>query len=341
MGKGTKIKIKYRYGQLPEGIGDILSNADEADMRILVVLMMLADKDGGEADSSQLEELLGMDASDIKASLKFWRGAGIIGASTAKTRATEGRAEKADECLSKKENGTAASAHRNGVIEKSNITDNYSSRELADIMEKRIVSAQLIDEAQRIMGKMFRTYDIGILVGIVERLEYEEEAVLVILKYVAGKGKKTMRYAETLAMAFYDEGITTTDAVVERISRMERSGEVISKIKSMYGIGERELTASEKKMFTAWTETYAYDIDVIRLAYDITVDSTRKPVPKYTNSILERWHAEGLRTADEVEKYIERQKSEKDGNSAKSYDADDFFEAALKRSYEEMKQNLG
>ena len=56
------------------------------------------------------------------------------------------------------------------------------------------------------------------------------------------------------------------------------------------------------------------------------------------NTILERWYTEGLRTADEVRRYLDRQASDKNGGTvAKSYDADDFFEAALKRSYEELK----
>ncbi len=332
MGKETKIKIKYRYGQLPEGLCELLNNADEADMRILVALMMLADKEGGEVSPEELCEALRMDSSEVRASLKFWRGAGIVENASAKKAKAEEQPPKVE-----KEKPKSVTAHRNGVIEKSNITEDYSARELADIMEKRIVTAELVDEAQRIMGKMFRTYDIGILVGIVERLGYDEEAVLVILNYIAGKGKKTMRYAETLAMALYDEGITETSAVIERIGQMERAGEVVAQIKTLYGIGDRALTATEKRLFSTWTESFAYDIEVIRLAYDITVDNTQKPVPKYTNTILEHWNSEGLRTADEVRKYLDRQKSEKSGGVAKSYDADDFFEAALQRSYEELK----
>ena len=332
MAKENKIKLKYRHGKLPEGLGDLLSKADEGDLKVLLTLSMLAKKETGEADTQTVCSALGMDMGDVKASLKFWRGAGVIEDATGKS------AEAVAVTTAEPEEKKPAAAHREGAIEHSNVTDDYSSGELADIMESKIVSPALIDEAQRIFGKMFRTYDIGILVGIVERLGFEEEAVLLILNYVAGKGKKTMRYAETLAMALYDEGLTDTVSVSERISRMERSGEIIGQIKCLLGIGERALTASEKRFFTAWTEKYAYDIEVIKLAYDITVDNTQKALPKYMNTILERWYTEGLRTADEVRRYLDRQASDKNGGTvAKSYDADDFFEAALKRSYEELK----
>ena len=68
------------------------------------------------------------------------------------------------------------------------------------------------------------------------------------------------------------------------------------------------------------------------------MDNTQKPVPKYTNAILERWYSEGLRSAEEIKRYIERQSEERSGGAVvKSYDTDDFFEAALQRSYEELK----
>lgn len=327
MGKETDIKIKYRYGNIPEGLRALLDKADDSDMRVLTALLMLVDKETGATSLDAICDALSMDMGDVKASIKLWKGAGIAEDYTSETRDATVKAKN-----------KLTTAHRSGAVEQSGTTDNYSSGELADIMESRIVSPALIDEAQRIMGKIFRTYDIGILVSIVERLGFEEEAVLLILNYTVSKGKRTMRYAETLAMAFYDEGITDVSEISERITRMEHSAEVIGQIKGFYGIGERALTASEKRFFTAWTEKYAYDAEVIKLAYDITVDNTQKPVPKYTNAILERWYSEGLRSAEEIKRYIERQSEERSGGAVvKSYDTDDFFEAALQRSYEELK----
>ena len=336
MTKDLKIKLKYRHGKLPEDMAALLRSADETDLRVLLTLSLLAKKTTGEAKVEDIAASSGIELSDVRASLKFWKGAGVVGDADGGAEADVEETAEAPKITEATKATTTV--HRGGAIEQSNITTDYSSGELADIMDSRIVSPMLIDEAQRIFGKMFRTYDIGILVGIVERLGFEETSVLLMLNYVAGKGKKTMRYAETLAMSFYDDGITSAEAVAERISRMERSGELIEQIKKLFGFGGRELTTSEKRFFTTWTEKYVYDIDVIRLAYDITVDNTQKPLPKYANTILERWYSEGLRTSDEVRAFIDRQAAEKgSGSVAKSYDADEFFEAALKRSYEELK----
>lgn len=331
MGKVTKVTIKYRGGELPENIGELLSEADEGDLRILATLLMRADGESGTASTADIDSLLGMDPADVNASLKFWRGAGVIGNSKAQPTG-----KKAEEKKDGKQEQAIPSAHRNGVLERSGVLSEYTSAELAELMEKRRVSAQFVDEAQRILGKVFRTYDTGILVALVDQLGFEEEAVLAILAYVAKRGKKTLRYAEKMAIGLYDDGITDTYAVLERIDLIERSAEEISKIRSLFGSKDRELTATEKKLFSTWTEKFGYDIDIIRMAYDITVDKTQKPLPKYANSILEKWYSEGLRTADDVIKYTESQRTGGDGvsSTAKSYDLEDFFEASLQRSFE-------
>ena len=91
MGKTSKIAIQYRYGNLPENFKDLLNNADETDLRILVAIQMLADRENGVVSTDELPELLNIEKSEVAASLKFWRGAGVLGAASKrkKTNKTE------------------------------------------------------------------------------------------------------------------------------------------------------------------------------------------------------------------------------------------------------------
>ena len=66
------------------------------------------------------------------------------------------------------------------------------------------------------------------------------------------------------------------------------------------------------------------------------IDRIQKPVPKYANTILEKWHAEGLKTPEEIAAYESKSKESR-ADEQKSYDLDGFFEAALQRSYEDLK----
>lgn len=330
----AKITLRYINGEVPENLADILSNADEQDMRILIALMMAADGNGEVNAEFSLSDTLGLEKPEIDASLKFWRGAGVI--SAARSQKSKPKTEKPESAEEPKT--SAPTAHRGGAVEKSTGVSPYATDELAALFEKRRVTAQFIDEAQRVVGRTFNSYDTGIVAGLVDQLGFEEEAVLAILAYATRIGKKGLRYPEKLALSFYDEGITTESAVVARIAIIEHSAEVVGKIKQLFGIGSRELSRTEKTLFDKWTQKFGYGIEVIRVAYDITVDATQKPLPKYADAILEKWHAEGLRTEEEVLAFEQKSKPSKDsGEGDKSYELDDFFEAALKRSFEDLK----
>ena len=323
----TKITLKYINGNIPENLDELLANADEQDMRILIALMMAADENGEVNAEFSLADTLGLETPEVEASLKFWRGAGII----TNSRAAKSAKPKAAEPQK------VATAHRGGAVEKSTGISPYATDELAALFEKRRVSAQFIDEAQRVVGRTFNSYDTGIVAGLVDQLGFEEEAVLAILAYATKTGKRSLRYPEKLSLLFYDEGITTTSGVVDRIAIIEHSSDTINKIKKLFGIGSRDLSTNEKRLFEKWTCTFGYGIDIVRMAYDITVDSTREAAPRYTDAILEKWHAEGLRTVESVSEYEnKRKKANGKSEEGKSYELDDFFEAALKRSFEDL-----
>lgn len=340
MGKTAKNVILCRNGNLPERLSDILSNADENDLRILVTLMMSADADGYTCSENEVSSLLELDRAEVNASLKFWRGAGLISSKRAESKKTE-KTEQTEKTGKEKTAEGARSAHRGGAVAHTSI-GSYESSELAELLETRKNLALFVNEAQRVLGKTLNNHDVGILVGIIDQLGFDEEAVLNILAYAVRLKHPQVRYAEKIAISFYDEGIIDTEAIVEKINKIEASAETLTQIRALFGMGSRGLSTAEKKLFTSWSEKLGYGIGVIRLAYDITIDTIHDPAPKYTNSILERWYAEGLRTEADIEEYIRSQKANNASKGhEKSYDTDEFFEASLKRSFEEFDKKYG
>ena len=81
-------------------------------------------------------------------------------------------------------------------------------------------------------------------------------------------------------------------------------------------------------------------IDVIEHAYELTVNATNKASMAYADKILENWFKSGINTVEKAkESEIEYKKTKQNDNQPKasSFDDDEFFEAALKRSYENIK----
>ena len=188
MGKTAK-KIKYIDGNLPERLGELLAKADESDLKILIALMMAADENGVVDESFSVSSALGLERTEVAAAIKFWRGAGFIETAGATDKAPKADTAKKPDIHAKKEDnkkksGEVTTAHRDGALETSHDMDGYRSAELADILEQRQVSYEFIEEAQRVFGKTFNSYDTGIVVSLVDRLGFEEAAVLSILAYM-------------------------------------------------------------------------------------------------------------------------------------------------------------
>ena len=149
-----------------------------------------------------------------------------------------------------------------------------------------------------------------------------------------------MRYVESTAYGLYDEGIQDVAALQEKIRRMEDMADSEKRLRQLLGIGERQLTSAEKKAFSKWLYDFGYDLEIITYAFEVTVDAKGKYSMKYMDAVLTNWYNEKLRTLDEIKAANERFRAEhqKPGQgragSAKqgSFDTDDFFSAAVRRS---------
>lgn len=328
MKKNEKITVAYSSPQPTQALITSVKAADEADLQLLLLLSL--HKDSDELDMEEIRSSLELTEEELAASVKYWRGAGIL----KKTKKTDAKATPA-----KDKKVEVKSAHANGKLERADESPSYTSAELADLIEQRRVTAEFIDSACRIMGKMLSTRDVNILVSMVAFIGFDEECVLSILTYIASIDKKTVKYAEKLAISLYDEGLTDKASIEERLAKMSAARSVRGRVEAMFGMTGRALTTREKKFLTAWTETMGFDADVIRLAYEITVDNTGEAATPYANTILESWHKSGLHTADEVRAEIESSRAARKSASSsanKSFDTDEFFEAALKRTFEEI-----
>ena len=311
----------------------ILSEADETDLRVLTAIMLSIDTDG-VADLREVEEILSMTSAEFLASVKFWRGAGVLQSASAKR-------ERLAQAQTEKE--TTVTAHKGGAVARVVEVEAYTNDELAAVLENR-VGASFVDEAQKVMGRIFNKNEVSKLVGLVDQLGFEQEAVLAILSYCVRLDKKSLSYAEKIALTFYDEDISTASAVHAQIDYLERRNSAVGKIQTLFGFGARKLSTNEKKYFVTWTEDWGFDFDVIKMAYEITVDAIQSPVPKYTNTILKKWYEAGLKTLTDVEQFIAEDNennragktsrtSKPKGGAATNTDVEDWLEQKLRKSF--------
>ena len=325
------IKINYGNGVvvLPRAAVEKIGDAPQEYFSVLMTLLSL---DGALAlDRTEASEAvasaLGMDTPTVDLAFEYWRGAGVISFSAKKGKTAKTEAQKAQPSPQKAEAKAEAAQEKKS---RSAELPRYTTEQISDLLEKRKEAALLIDECQRILGKMFNTHEVNIVLGLIDYLSLDGEYVLTLFAHCAKIDKKSLHYIEKMAFNLYDSGIADTAQLTEYFRFLEKSEELVSKVRSIFGIGTRALSAKEKKILERWSREFDFTFDVIERAYEITVNATNSASLPYANSILESWHSKGYRTIEDVDAAEAERKAQKVEGS---FDTDDFFEAALQRSY--------
>ena len=320
------MSISFLYGKnavvLPSSVVSKLDRATKRDLKILFALAenrMLCEK--ADEEPSEVASFIGCTESELLSAISFWRGAGVIEAEESTAEIVQTEKTNAEKKVDKK----------SAVSKKAALADElpkYTTVELTGLLEEHKDMAVLIDECQRAVGKVFNTHEINVIIGLLDYLKLDAEYILLLIDYCKKMGKSSLHYIKKCAFSFYDEGITESHILAEKIRKMEAVAGLEGEIKTLFGMHGRQLTTKEKKFIAAWIGEYGYGIDVIKKAYEMTIDTIHEPVPAYANAIIERWHANGLNDIAAIEA-AEAEAMPTNG----SFDTDEFFELASKRSF--------
>ncbi len=322
------MKLTINYGQdvvvLP--LRPLTERARKATKNDLCLLFVLA-SDGrlradyaAEADRAAAEA--GVSRADLDRALSFWQGAGVIDVEEADGAAVQ--AAEPEEPAPKPEK----------KLERASELPHYTIEQLTTLLETRAEAKSLVDAAQQTFGKMFTTMEVNVVLGMLDYLALDAEYILILLAWCAAKGKKNLRYAEKMAYELSKDGIGDAETLDKYLRRRDELDSAFGQLRKLFGIGERTLTAKEKAAFGRWIDEYHYGVEIVTRAYEMTVDAIGKASIPYADSILARWHSEGIDTPEKIDAdSAARAKSKAEGDGASSFDTDTFFEDALKRSY--------
>ena len=348
------MKIQLYFGTavatVPASVLEVMDRATKHDLKVLLTLAadpaILSGGSLGEC-VSHIAARMGTTPADTEASLSFWRGAGVLTLNEDETTPVAAPVAVTVEAPKQDTEGKQDTASPRKLRGEDRLP-HYTSAELADLLEARQEVCDYLGECQNIWGKIFNTHESNIMLGFVDYLGLEWDYVLTLLAFCVREQdkrgiKRSLRYVENLAFSFYDEGVTDLPSLQEKLRRIEQTAEVEGSLRRMFGMGERSLTPAEKKKFSTWLYDYRYGLDIITRAFEVTVDTKGAHNLKYMDGILANWNSQGLRTLADIDAAQERFQSQKTDRSGKSspadgqssFDTDDFFAAAVRRSFGE------
>jgi DnaD/phage-associated family protein len=184
---------------------------------------------------------------------------------------------------------------------------------------------------------MFNTAESEIIIGLLDYLALGPEYILFLCAYLGKKGRKSLRYIEKTAIALHDAGIVTYEQLELHLRKLDKADDAEKQLRDLFGIGQRALIKREREAFFRWISEWEMPVDVITRAYEITVNNTGDSSVPYTNAILEKWNAEGVKTTEQVDEMEAARKNVLSVTAASSFETEDFFDLALKRSYGDKK----
>ncbi len=309
-----KIEIKY-YGSiisLPSAVADAAPRASKIDLQVITVLFGYAGYFSCFEECIPLiADKLTISSQDVLDSLLFWAENGVL------------TIENASDFETKMVGSTSSQA------------PSYTGKQVEKFIERNSDSRELFDECQRILGKDFTKRDYDNLMYLKETYNFSNEYIMLLLYHCVQIEKTNWAYIKKLAGDLYDRGITTYQSLSDHFKDRENANSLEYKVRRLFGFGDAEFTPKQRGIFEKWVESKV-SFELIKYAYEISVDAGVKASMPYVAKIIENWLSNGIKTVSQAkeaqEQYSKRQKSK----GKPSYgDADDFFEAALARSYDD------
>jgi len=278
------------YFTLPSAIVDRhLSTCGEVEIKLILWLIR---NDGNSMDAAKLCTLLKTDQIGLDEAIRYWVQSGVLSRRGGRL--------------------TLASAST------SSTPPRYSGETVRLRAQQDDGLRQLFESYEQITGKPIGSEDMAELFAIYDYLALPPDVILMIAAYAKSVDKAGMAYIKRVAADWSERGIDNMAAANQMITKLEDSRKHESKIKIMFGIGDRALTKREKEYISTWCSEREQSLELIELAYNEAVDRKGKLSFAYIDGILKSWHEQGIKTPDEVgqekEKYKKKEQKKDDAS---------------------------
>lgn len=252
---------------------------------------------------------LGLSTADTVDALNYWVKNGILQMSGQDpqpaeqlTISTASSAIQTESAIGLQEPApTSASREKTQKIMTISSKPRISPREMERLAKQDDHIAVLLEEMQMTMGRPLSAMENETLISLYTYAGVPIDYILLAGGYCAGMGKMSIRYLEKTILDWMDQGIDSYEKAEMHIKRLGESSGRENMIKAAFGIYDRALSAQEKKFIQSWFGELNYDLPMIKLAYERTINNIGKLKFSYINSILSNWHAKGILTPKQVQ----------------------------------------
>ena len=305
-------------------------------VKVYIYLLRLLADPSASVCLPLLADRLNCTEGDISRALKYWSNEGLLILETdpsgeltgiTLTEPSPDTQMELTATVSVPQSALAATAPISQTVSAATVStpqpDTAPSRSASALTSARIKElkenedvAQLIYICEQYLGKTLTPTDTRKILFFYDELKMSVDLIDFLIQYCVGRGHKSMRYIETVAMAWSKEGITTVEMAKDSTSRYGRDYFTI--LKAM-GITNRNPVDSEIVMMDTWLKDYGFSMDMIQEACSRTIMQTGQPSFQYAHKILTGWFKKGALTPEAVHALdVQHQKRSQDNSRGRS-----------------------
>ena len=171
--------------------------------------------------------------------------------------------------------------------------------------QKEIKSLLFI--AEQYLGKTLTHTEMETITYFYDTLHMSADLIEYLLESCVENGHKSMHYIQKVAFSWSEAGVETVAQAKEQSALYSRS---FYTVLNAFGIKNRGPASSELVFIKKWSEEYGFSSDIIEEACRRTISATHQPSFEYADSILTRWHDNGIRHLKDIAHLDEERQKE-------------------------------
>lgn len=182
----------------------------------------------------------------------------------------------------------------------------YTADQLACFQEQKEIH-QLLFICEQYLGKTLSPTEIATILYFYDGLGFSPDLIEYLIEYCVSKNHKSLRYIESVALAWHQEGYQTVTQAKKGSSVYGKSYFAILKA---FGIKGRNPVEAEISYMNKWLQEWGFSLDLITEACNRTMGAIHQPSFAYTDSILKSWYTSKVKSLADV-KALDSQRTKK------------------------------
>ena len=309
------------YTLLPDEFTDhYMASANGEFVKVYICILRFAQKGTGTFDMAAMADLLRCNERDIVRALKYWADKGLVslrfsdkGEITSLSLCPFPASENAS---SGAESPKAAVRSSSGSIPGSSPSGRFTLTpgRISELQENQAV-AELLFVAEQYIGRPLTSTEMNSILYFYDGISMSPELIQYLIEYCVSNGHKSVRYMESVALAWQEKGITTVQEAQDSVFKYSK--DYFSVMKAL-GITGRNPVPEEITFINTWYHDYGFSLELIQEACSRTVMSTGQASFQYTDRILSDWKKQNVHSLSDVKELDARHRQQSESHPRKT-----------------------